>query len=229
MLAIEMSAAEASVALVEDGEVREELSWTQDRKNPEVLYERIRTLMSDAGVDWEGLDGFAVGRGPGNYSGLRVAITVSQALALPDGKPVTAVSSGEALAHDLLRKGEADRVAVVGNARREKLWCGWFERTTEGVVCGGDWRLVAPDELPDFLPPETLLAGPEWEAVKKLLAEVDLSGLNVVDHHLFPTAGSVGIRAWERSGQGVASDPVVPIYLHPAVAKAAEVSKKTEV
>ena len=72
-LSIELSTTEKSVALsTASGDIHERI-WTEDRSKPDPLYEMLDAVRVDAGLLWDDLTGILVGRGPGQYSGMRAA------------------------------------------------------------------------------------------------------------------------------------------------------------
>ena len=69
-----------------------------ERGHAERLMEAVATVISEAGVDLESLDGIAIAVGPGRFSGLRVGMATAKGLAISTGLPVWPVSTTEALA-----------------------------------------------------------------------------------------------------------------------------------
>ena len=161
MLAIESSSASGSIALFIDGRVVEERAWLPGRGRNEKALEVIPEVMEAASLSLAGLDLYAVGRGPGNYSGMRMALAIAQALALPDHTPVYAVSSGDALASEVAHGYPAQPIAVVGDARRQKLWYALFDPAEGAPVRRGDWALTPPEALPELLSEQTVVVSPE--------------------------------------------------------------------
>ena len=127
MMALDMSTGRASMALLDEHTVFGYAEWVEQRNAGQPLFQHLQQLMQDAGWDWGMIDAYGVGRGPGMYSGLRISITALQALALPDDKPVYAISSGAVVAQQVLTNGVQGPVAVVGDARRGQLWYGVFD------------------------------------------------------------------------------------------------------
>ena len=94
IFALELSSSHGSIALVEDGRVVAEKSWIENFKNRQQLFDSMAGL----GIDWDSVDCFAVGRGPGAFSGMRIGFSVVNSLAAPGANPVYALNSGAALA-----------------------------------------------------------------------------------------------------------------------------------
>ena len=97
-LAIELSTNSGSLALLDNNQVQLERTWSEDRLHRQQVFAEIELGLSDGGVDLSRVDLFAVGVGPGSFSGLRMAISAVCAMAMPDSKPVYAVASVENLA-----------------------------------------------------------------------------------------------------------------------------------
>ncbi len=217
-LAIELSSVQGSLALLREGRTLAATVWRDAAPRRRGAPAKLEALLREAGVAPADLGGFAVGRGPGNYSGLRIALTLAQSMALPSGLPVIAVSSGAALACAELRAVPAERVVVYGDARRGQIWYATFVRGTEfAAAAGAAWALAAAEDFARCPPSASravssdaarLAAGyaarrpdVEWEVADR-----------------FPHAADVGALAWERWQRREPSDPRTPLYLHSAVA-----------
>ena len=108
--------------------------------------------MIQAGVTWNHLRAIAAGRGPGSFSGTRVALMAAQTFALPSRTPVLAVSSGEALAMDVVPEAGAHPVVIAGDARRGAIWYAVFHRHGHAVKETQDWTLVPAADFVAKLP-----------------------------------------------------------------------------
>lgn len=200
IFAIELSSKIGSVAIIDDGAVVIEKSWTEDFKNRQQLFDAL----SELAVDWASIDVFAVGRGPGAFSGMRVGFTVINALAAPDKKSVYALNSGAALA----AQHGAAKTAVVGDARRNKVWAGVFS----GTELETEFALMERDELKGFIPADALVLSPDQDRIAELLAEY-----NGPAEPVYPTAGKLGELVHARLAAGIESEPFEPLYMHPPV------------
>ena len=78
LLAIETSTEACSVALWIDGEVRERFEIAP-RRHTELVLPWAGELLADAGISKSQLDALAVGRGPGAFTGVRLAVALVQA------------------------------------------------------------------------------------------------------------------------------------------------------
>ena len=220
-LAMEMSSATGSVALLRDGQVLGERSWHEKHVRAQHVFHAVPELLKESGLAVESIEAFLVGRGPGSYSGLRVAITASRALALPGGRLVYTVSSGEALAFELARDRKEGPIAIVGDARRGTLWFGLFEVKDRQLTCTGPWSVVASGDLASKLPAGCLVASPDWTRLGPVLSGLGGQGIHVEPRDCFPQARFVGELALGKWKAGVPSEALVPIYVHPAVGTAA--------
>jgi tRNA threonylcarbamoyladenosine biosynthesis protein TsaB len=62
--------------------------WTAHRQLAETLHAKIKELLVAQGLDWRNLDGIVVFQGPGSFTGLRIGLTVANALAQGLNVPV---------------------------------------------------------------------------------------------------------------------------------------------
>jgi tRNA threonylcarbamoyl adenosine modification protein YeaZ len=202
IFAIELSSRFGSIALVENGDIVAEKSWEENFKNRQQLFD----AMAEMNVDWDSVDCFAVGRGPGAFSGMRIGFSVVNSLAAPTGKPVYALNSGVALAQHY----GAEKTVVVGDARRNKVWAGAFS----GIEIEKEFQLLECDELAEFVPEGALVVSPDHDRLAELL-----EGFHTLAEPgpVFPTAGTLGMLVSERLENGIDSEPFEPLYMHPPV------------
>jgi len=200
IFSIELSSRFGSMAVVEKGTTVAEKRWEENFKDRQQLFD----AMSGIVADWSSIDVFAVGRGPGAFSGMRIGFTVVNALAAPLKKQVYALNSGAALA---AQAGSA-KTAVVGDARRNKVWAGVFS----GTELEKPFALMERDELRAFIPEDVLVVSPDQDRLKGLL-----EGFNAVNLPMYPAASDLGLLVYDRLVKGVASEVFEPLYMHPPV------------
>ena len=207
LLAIETATPFVSVALKKDGVVSER--GLQDvAARAETVLDLLRALCAETGCDLAAIDAIAFGRGPGSFTGLRVAAAVAQGLAYPRDLPVIPVSSLAALAQE----APGRRVLAALDARRDEVYYGFYTRQAQGLVAPcGDERVG---------PPAGVVCPPD----------LDIAVGSGIDHYrdLFggalpplcepgraPTARAVLALAEEAYGRGafVRAGAAVPVYL----------------
>lgn len=105
LLAFETATEACSVALWIDGDVQERFE-VAPRRHAELALPWAEALLADAGLVKSQLDAIAVGRGPGAFTGVRLAVALAQGIALALDRPVVAISTLQVLAAGA-RRGSA--------------------------------------------------------------------------------------------------------------------------
>lgn len=216
-LAIEASSPRGSVALLRGEECLARNEWRASGPAGSGIFPAVREVLTGAGCNAGGVDLFVAGRGPGNYSGMRLALTLARCLALPRGAEVQAADSGAALADELLDESGAERVALLGDARRGQVWTGVFERSDPLRFPAGGWKLYEPTAYL-LAHGADLAASPERERVEAVFGSLAESGRpRWMGESRFPDAERLARLVLRRRAAGHPGDPPVPLYLHPAV------------
>lgn len=215
LLAIETSTEACSVALYVDGEVRE-LHELAPRRHTQLVLPWSEQLLADAGLRKTQLDAIAVGRGPGAFTGVRLAIAIVQGLALALDRPVLPVSTLATLA---MQGQGAHRLAAI-DARMGEVYLGEFACDADGLVSAAAEELI----VPPFSAP--LPAGPRHGVGTGFAAENGalvqrLGGLLTgFDAESLPHAADLArLAAREfQLGRAIAADALEPAYLRDKVA-----------
>jgi tRNA threonylcarbamoyl adenosine modification protein YeaZ len=121
ILAFDTSAAHCAAALLSDGQIIAEAFLPMDKGQSEALLPTLAATLAGAGLHWGDLTALAVGTGPGNFTGVRIAVAAARGLALGLGIPAIGVTRLEALAH-----GHARPVTVIEDARRDEVYVQTF-------------------------------------------------------------------------------------------------------
>ncbi len=226
-LVIDRSSARPSMAAFEDSERVCEKIWDGEPTRAPAWLAELARVLADHGWDVASFDAFVCGLGPGSFSGIRACLSALQGLALPDNKPVYGVASAAALA---LGQAEAEeRVTVVGDARRSRIWCVTYEvrpAAAQVRMLGGalpthtaeDFQLVPSEALGRAVPDATRIVSADWERLAPLLLTT-FAADRLVARTVNPTAADVGRLALLALPASRVREPL-PIYLHPAVAAA---------
>jgi len=98
ILAVDTATKSCSVAIVEKESIIAETTLFIEQTHSKHLMKMIDTALNLSGLTVSELDGFAVTRGPGSFTGLRIGISSIKGFAMASGKPVVGVSSLDSLA-----------------------------------------------------------------------------------------------------------------------------------
>ena len=121
ILAADTSLPILSVAVVRDGELLGATAVEGRSSRNEKLLPAIDWLLSETAVDRRSIDLFAVTRGPGSFTGVRIGLATIQGMALALDKPVCAMSTHEAIAP------ARDRRVIVDDAGRGEFYVSIFD------------------------------------------------------------------------------------------------------
>ena len=217
ILAVEQSTVESSAVICEDTEVLASVKWEESRIRSQQFFPKINTLLSRAAKTLENIDFFAVGTGPGSFSALRMSISAVQAFALPQAKPVYAVSSAQALALQLSGTSGRQRVSIVGDARRGHLWIENCVFADSPVPVSTELIVAKPETIAEALKSAELVASPDFDRIPGLLGGIPESSQRLHGECVRPDARFVAESAFACRTSGIESPRVSPIYIHPAV------------
>ncbi len=209
------------MALLKDGDLLAEKSWIAERVRHNTIFQTLENLMAEVYMSYNDISLYAVGRGPGSFSGMRMSFAIAQALALPTKTEVRAVSSGAALALQVAQAGTpaVREIAVVGDARRGQVWMGLFHVDaassprsdtdrknavgTPHLQCSKDWKLIPYEEVD--VPDGTVVVSPEAERLTEIFPSIG--------NARFPHAKEVA----ELALMQTTPEPLEPLYMHPPV------------
>ena len=215
ILSIDQSTETGSAAILDDQRLVAARHWAETRFSRQQLFPSLKAMLNEAGLEPGAIQLYVVGVGPGSYSGLRVALAAVRAMALPGKTPVYCVTSAETLAWQAVEAARVARVRIVGDARRDQWWTRCFRRRGALMSPVGDWALVHPCAFQ--VGAVAAVATPDWVRIGALLQAAVPPAVTLIARAFFPEAATLGRLAIARMAQGIASEPLTPIYLHPAV------------
>lgn len=218
LLAIDTATERCSVALRVDGKSMDRTVDTP-RGHADLILSLVDEVLRDAGLRLGDLDGIAYGRGPGAFTGVRIAIGVVQGLAFGASLPTVGISNLAAVAQQVARAG--DRVLVCMDARMNEVYWGVFacDRTTGRVVAAGAEHVSAPHTVDCGSMTPSVAAGTGFKAYPELAA---MFGGIAIHADLLPRATEIALlgEAALRAGEGRPAHEAQPVYLRDQVAVA---------
>lgn len=111
-----------SVGIAKDHELIGEVNYEAWQRQSEFLIQEIDNLMVKLGLNRSEIDEVIVSKGPGSYTGVRVAMTVAKVMAFALKKPLCLVSSLEAY------KAKEGRSVCLMNARSKRSYIGVYSQ-----------------------------------------------------------------------------------------------------
>jgi tRNA threonylcarbamoyladenosine biosynthesis protein TsaB len=223
ILALETATEACSAALLQDAAVIERYELAP-QGHARLILPMLDSLLAEAGIRLAQVDALAFGRGPGSFTGVRIAAGVVQGIAFGADLPVVPVSSLAAMAQWLADTEQAQRMLCAFDARMGQVYWGAYERQANGLVrLEGAEAVCNPDALPVVPAGPWVGAGSGWANYGEALARQLPEGLVAQFPQALPHAGGVARLALQALTQGraVAAEQAQPIYLRDQVAEKA--------
>ncbi|MDR0780724.1 MAG: tRNA (adenosine(37)-N6)-threonylcarbamoyltransferase complex dimerization subunit type 1 TsaB [Pseudomonadales bacterium] len=236
ILALDTSTDACSCAVLINGELHERFA-VLPRQHAKELLPMVRALLQELDLGLAALDAIAFGRGPGSFTGLRIAAGVTQGLAYGANLPVIPVSTLAALALQAREVAAGRAVLSLIDARIDEVYWALFKaaavpgpyphlpsRAEEDVLP----QLIGLEQLsaPEAITIDATLTGSLLAVGSGLALSARFPALlsarlatRLPDEH--PRAGAIARIASVLHGRGVrvAAQDVEPLYMRDQVAK----------
>jgi len=220
LLALDTATEACSVALL-DGDAWLVRELPPGRGHAERILPLVQEVLAEAGMGLSNLAAVAFGRGPGAFTGVRLAASVAQGLAFGAGLSVVPVSDLRAVAQQALQLHPAAASVVVCNdARMQEVYWSCCIRSADGLAGEGLERVGRPAgvRLPPDLPYPVIGAGLGFSVYPQLQP---LAAQLTAVEALLPRAREIALLARRDLAAGLALPPerAVPVYLRDEVAQ----------
>lgn len=139
ILAIDTSTEACSAALYSDRTMTTK-HQIAPREHAELILVMVDELLSESGLSLSQLDALAFARGPGAFTGIRIAAAVIQGLALSANRPVIAISTLAALAQGAI--SESKQIACAIDARMGEVYWALYQANDDYLM-----RLVGTESV----------------------------------------------------------------------------------
>jgi tRNA threonylcarbamoyladenosine biosynthesis protein TsaB len=213
VLAIDTATEQCSVALrLHDTSI--ERAVVTERGHADLVLPLIAEVLAEAGVALTDIDCLAYGRGPGAFTGVRIAVAVAQGLAYGAGLPTVGVSTLAAVAQQYAPFD--GQLLVCMDARMREVYWGSFTCSAAGLVTPAGEEQVGPP-MTVHSAVATQAVGTGFKAYPELVTQC--AGLSILPATL-PHARQIarlGAAAFA-AGEGRAAAEASPVYLRDRVA-----------
>ncbi len=221
ILAIETATEACSAALYNDGEVthRYELA---PRKHTQLILPMMDEVLNESGIAKSELDAIAFGRGPGAFTGLRIAVGIAQGLALSLDKPLIPVSTLAAMAQQILENQNVTDTQMIPaiDARMGEVYWGRYSNKDGEAVLTNEEQVSVPELLLEQ-EASSIIFGSGWEAYHAEFVATPADWVAGSVNDVFPSAQHIATLAsfaWQR-GELIDAADAEPTYLRNNVAK----------
>jgi tRNA threonylcarbamoyladenosine biosynthesis protein TsaB len=242
ILAIDTATENCSAALLIDGKVTHRELETE-RGHADRILAMVDEVLAEAALALGAVDAIAFGRGPGAFTGVRLAASVTQGLAFGAGVGVVPVSDLRAVAQRALDAAyplsapvahsaqggygahsapgsahSATRVLVCNDARMNEVYWGWFEQDPDGLALPvGEERVGKPESVspPVGSGPHPALGAGRGFAVYPILRTYFAQSLTSIQDSLLPRAAEIARLALPDvlGHRLLPPEEAVPVYL----------------
>lgn len=212
LLALETATEACSAAVWVDGAVLERYQWAP-RRHAALILPMIEAILAEAGLNAQRLDAIAFGRGPGAFTGVRIAVSIAQGIAFAADLPVVPISTLAALALGAARETGNVRIATALDARMGEVYWGLCTVVGDTIEPVGEERVCAPECVTAPSPGDWFGVGSGWIAhAERLTQRLTVSGWQ---GERYPHASDVARLAAEPRWRHawVNAEQALPIYL----------------
>jgi len=195
LLALDTSTLTLSLALVDRSPWRAVESRTlgPPRKQSELLPGEAEALLRRHGLRFDGLEGIAVGLGPGSFTGLRIGLATAKGLAYAAGVEVAGASSLQALALDAAAAGRGGLCVPTAVARQGELYVAAYRVDGDALAAVEPEQALALEEAAAFMlrHGEAAVVGPAVREYRARLEALGVPSARLFEEPSFPSGLSV--------------------------------------
>ena len=174
ILAADTATRSCSVAITCDETPIAELNLFRRQTHSRHLLDMIHRTAEFSGLRLSDLDGFAINRGPGSFTGLRIGVGCIKGLAFALNKPVVGVSSLKALAFQAMPSASepGKLICPVLDARKKEIYIGLFKYKGEQLIQEHEEGVCRPDQIGQIVKEPCFFIGDGAVLYKKTITEI---------------------------------------------------------
>ncbi len=227
ILAVDTATEACSAALSIDGEIIAKYQLAP-REHTQLILQMVDSLLRQADISISSLDALAFGRGPGSFTGVRIATGVIQGLAFASDLPVVPISTLASIAQLVAEEHQHKSVIAGIDARMGEVYWGCYQMANNGLMTlQGSEQVSAPERLEladagsEEVETDWVGAGTAWGTYHEALSLTPGHQLSDTYADYLPHSHSIVQLAVFDYQQGLAVDAAraQPVYLRNNVAK----------
>ena len=157
ILAVDTATTSCSVAIVDQTSLLSEFTIDREETHSKHLMDMIKTVLRMSGLNFSDMDGFAITRGPGSFTGLRIGISTIKGLVVASEKPVVGVSSLKTLAFQVSYSRYL--ICPILDARKGEVYFSRYRCLNGHLIKQTKESVAPPDKAVDDLNESCLFVG----------------------------------------------------------------------
>lgn len=138
ILGLDTSSRMLTVACAEAKGLVTEANFHGELLHSENFFKLMDSVLESLNLRFEQMDAFAIGMGPGSFTGLRIGFSVLKGLLITHSRPVYGLSSLDLIADGISL--DSGRLAVAVNARRDRIYTAFYR------FLDGRWERETPED-----------------------------------------------------------------------------------
>jgi len=220
LLAIDTATEACSAALYVDGKVLSEYKLAP-REHTQLILPMVDRLLLQADLKINQLDALSFARGPGAFTGVRIAAGVIQGLSYVDDLPVVPVSTLAAMAAGIYYQHGHQHVLSAIDARMGEVYWGAYQVQQDSIQLIDEEVVCSVENLQLPAKQDWVAAGTGWSAYQQEFEKkITIPQAHIFDDCLPSAEVIVKLAAQDYAlGKQMSAHQAQPIYLRDNVAK----------
>lgn len=176
ILAADTATQSCSVAITSGERLIAEMNLQRRQTHSRHLLEMIHRIIVFSGLRLSDIDGFAINRGPGSFTGIRIGVSCIKGLAYALDKPVAGISSLETLATQAMASISASvpgqQICPVLDARKQEVYIGLFKYNGNRLIQKQKEGVCRPEQIGSFVKGPCFFIGEGSLVYKELIRKL---------------------------------------------------------
>lgn len=214
ILGIDSSAKSASAAVTEDKKIITQFYINTGLTHSQTLMPMVEYALKCADISLDEIDLFAVNKGPGSFTGIRIGVAAVKGLADIKNKPCIGVSTLESMAYNLI---DNDCIACcVMDARCSQVYSALFDIESGKITRITDDEAISIDDLGERISKynkKIILVGDGAEICFNALSSGIKNISRAGEYTEFQNACGTCFYAFDHQNEQIKSSELVPEYL----------------
>ena len=219
ILAIDTATEACSAALAQGDKIITRFKIAP-REHTKLILTMMDEVLEAAETKLTQIDAIAFGRGPGAFTGVRIATGVAHGVSLSVDKQLLPISTLAAIAQQMFEEQGATHCIAAIDARMGEVYWGKYSVENGIMLLQGEEAVNKPEYLLNLSDDNNwLAAGSGWDEYAEQLDIANNSQISKVDDVL-PSAqyiARLAVEDWQQ-GKAVSAEQAQPIYLRDKVA-----------